>query len=171
MAKKPVQAATIKNQQAPTTKPWLKCGELGTYAELNEKKAQEKPDPPKWERDHVPSQAAMLKAAQNEVDFLGLTGPEVTCIENGLSNHALTIAIPYGKHRKHSRTCGSKRNTPKQIDEDAADLDSAARKDLLRMQKNITPGCAEAYREAAKEIRKQPHKKLITDTIAKCTGG
>lgn len=157
------------NKQPPAEKPWLKCGELGTYAELNEKKAQEKPDPPKWERDHVPSQAAMLKAAQK--DMVGLAPAEITCVENGLSNHALTIAIPYGKHRKHSRTCGSKRNTPKQIDKDAEDLDSAARKDLLRMQKNITPSCAEAYREAAKAIRKQDHKKLIKDTIAKCTGG
>ena len=56
--------------------------------------------------------------------------------------------------------------TPEQIDEDADDLDSATRKDLLRMQKNLTGKCAEAYREAAKEVRKQDHKQLIKDVVA-----
>ena len=113
----------------------------------------------------MPSQAAMLKAAQKHM--AGMSDAKITCVENALSNKALTIAIPYGKHRKHSRTCGSN-NDQAQIDEDAEDLDSAARKDLLRMQKNITPSCAEAYGEAAKEIRKQDHKKLIKDVVAKC---
>lgn len=158
------------NKQPPAKKPWLKCGEVGTYAELNKKKAQEKPDPPKFERDHVPSQAAMLRAAQKRFDFGGFTTEQVTCIENGLTNNALVIAIPYGKHVKYSRTCKG-RNKPSQIEEDSEDLDSAARKDLLRLQKKMTGKCAEAYREAARQVRAQPHNKVIDDTVTKCTAG
>jgi hypothetical protein len=155
------------NKQGPIKKPWLKCGEVGTYAELNKKKAQEKPDPPRFERDHVPSQAAMLKGAKKYMR--GLTPAEATCVENGLTNQALAIAIPYGKHRKHSRTCGSK-NTDKKIKDDSKDLNKAAEKDLRKMQKALKgTKCAKEYAKAAKEVRTQDHEALMKKVVEKCT--
>jgi hypothetical protein len=166
MAKK-VQSATSKNKQPPAKKPWLKCGEVGTYAKLNDKRAE-----PTFERDHVPAKATMLKAA--EKSFPGMSTAKFECVARKLEAQALTIAIPYGMHRDYSRTCGSGNNTPAQIDEDSDDLDSAVRKDLMRIQKHLDGppkhSCAEPYREAARQVRAQDHQGLINKVITECPG-
>ena len=158
------------NTQPPTIKPWLKCGEVGTYAQLNKKRAK-----PKFERDHVPSHAAMLKAATSSPAGRAMSKAQKACVKRKIRDRALTIAIPKGIHRGFSRTCGSSRNTPAQIKADAADLDSAANKDLQRIQKKLDgppkSACADAYREAAREVRQQDHKGLIRKAIKECTGG
>ncbi len=165
MAKKK-NALTSKNKQAPTTKPWLKCGEVGSYSKLNKKRAA-----PKFERDHVPSHAAMNHAAQNSPDMKGVSKAVRKCVKNRLKDRALTIAIPKSLHRSTSRTCGS-RNTQAQIKTDSGNLNSAANKDLARIQKKLDgppkAACADAYRAAAKEVRAQDHDKLIKDTIDEC---
>jgi len=155
------------NKQAPTSKPWLKCGEVGTYAELNKKRAK-----PKFERDHVPSHAAMNKAAQSSPRMRNASKAVRKCVKSHLKDKALTIAIPKSVHRGFSRTCGS-RNSATQIGGDAKDLDRAANKDLAKIQAHLDgkeSPCAAAYREAAKEVRKQDHKQLIKEAIDKCKG-
>jgi len=160
------QSGTSKNKQAPTAKPWLKCGEVGTYAELNKKRAK-----PKFERDHVPSHASMMKAATSSPAGRGMTTAQKKCVKSKLKDRALTIAIPKSVHRGYSRTCGS-RNNATQIKTDSKDLDSAANKDLRRIQAHLDgkeSPCAEAYRAAAKEVRAQDHEGLIKKCIAECT--
>lgn len=162
----PANSATSKNKQAPAAKPWLKCGEVGTYAELNKKRAK-----PKWERDHVPSHASMLKAATSSPAGRGMSTAQKACVKSKLKDRALTIAIPKSLHRGYSRTCGS-RNNASQIKEDSKNLKSATNKDLTRLQKRLDDSgspCAAAYREAAREVRAQDQKGLIKKCIAECT--
>ncbi|MBC7957499.1 MAG: hypothetical protein H7Y33_16715 [Cytophagales bacterium] len=164
MAKKK-NAVTSKNKQAPTTKPWLKCGEVGSYSKLNKKRAK-----PKFERDHVPSHAAMNKAAQSSPRMRNASKAVRKCVKANVKANALTIAIPKGVHRGSSRTCGS-RNTATQINTDSKDLDAAAKKDLAKIQAKVNgTACAKAYSDAAKEVKEQDHKKLINDAIDKCKG-
>ena len=167
MAKKK-NALTSKNKQPPTTKPWLKCGEVDSYAKLNKKRAK-----PKFERDHVPSHASMNKAAQNSKDMKGVSKKVRKCVKSKLKDRALTIAIPKSLHRGTSRTCGS-RNNQTQIQSDSEGLKSAANKDLAKIQKKLDgppkSPCADAYREAAKEVRAQDHEKLIQGVIDECLG-
>jgi hypothetical protein len=162
----PANSATSKNKQAPTTKAWLKCGEVETYAELNKKRAK-----PKWERDHVPSHAAMFKAATGSPAGRGMTAAQKACVKGKIKDRALTIAIPKSLHRGYSRTCGS-RNTASQIKKDAKNLKSATNKDLARLQKRLDSTgspCAAAYREAARQVRAQDREGLIKKAIAECT--
>ncbi|MBL0726380.1 hypothetical protein [Piscinibacter sp. HJYY11] len=166
MAKKK-NSATSKNKQAPTTKPWLKCGECDTYAQLNKKRAK-----PRFERDHVPSHAAMNKAAQSSKRMRGASKKVRKCVKQYIKDKALTIAIPKQIHRDISRTCGS-RNTASQISTDSGDLNAAVNKDIDRIQNHMDStghACAKAYKDAADEVKKQDHKKLINDAIDKCKG-
>ena len=163
----PDNVVKAKNAQPPLppVPPWLKCGEVGTYSQLNKKRAK-----PKFERDHVPSHAAMNKSAQGSPKMENASKSQRKCVKAKLKARALTIAIPKRLHRGHSRTCGS-RNNASQIKTDAKDLDSAANKDLGRLQRHLDGSespCAAAYREAAKEVRAQDHKKLINDAIKEC---
>jgi hypothetical protein len=155
------------NRQPPTAKTWLKCGEVGTYAQLNKKRAF-----PKFERDHVPSAAAMRNAAKKAKR--GMSPAKLKCVNNRLKEKALTIAIPTTTHRRFSRTCGSGRNTSKQINNDGDNLSRAANKDLAQIQKALDGppknACADAYRKAAKKVKSQDHNKLIRDVIAGCPG-
>lgn len=166
MAKKK-NALTSKNKQPPTTKPWLKCGEVDSYAKLNKKRAK-----PKFERDHVPSHAAMNKAAQSSTRMRNASKAVRKCVKAYVKDKALTIAIPKGVHRGFSRTCGS-RNTAAQISTDSKDLNAAAKRDIKDIQTHLNSknsACAQAYSDAAEEVKAQDHKKLIKDAIDKCKG-
>ena len=158
-------SATIAGvKQGPSNKPWLKCGEVGTYAQLNKKRAK-----PKFERDHVPSAAAMLKAAKKGNP--GMSANKLACVKRKLKSQALTIAIPKGVHRGTSRTCGS-RNNKAQIKKDSEGLNSATNKDLNKIQKKLDgppkSPCADAYREAATDVRAQDHEGLIKKVVKEC---
>jgi hypothetical protein len=161
------QSAAQKVLQAPTKKPWLKCGEVGTYAELNKKRAK-----PRFERDHVPSAAAMRKAAKDSSP--GMSPAKWKCVKSRLKDQAKTIAIPKSLHRGFSRTCGSGRNTSTQIAKDAGGLNKAMNKDLDKLQKKLDGppkhACADAYRKAADEVRTQDHEALIEKVKAECPG-
>jgi len=155
------------NKQPPQAKPWLKCGEVGTYAQLNKKRAK-----PKFERDHVPSHAAMNKAAQSSPRMRNASKAVRKCVKSHLKDKALTIAIPKSVHRGFSRTCGH-RNNASQISGDAGDLNAATKKDLAAIQAHLDgkeSPCAQAYSEAAAEVKKQDHKQLIKEAIDKCKG-
>lgn len=158
--------------QAPEKKP-LSCGECGTYTELKKKSAA-----PEYERDHIPSKAALREAAFNRADERGM-GPfdkeEKECIARRVEAQGITVAIPWRAHRKHSPTCGSKNK--KLINGDAKDPESlcaAIKRDLADMQAYLKAAndpdraCAEEYAKAAEKIRKHPNEEMIDEALKKC---
>ena len=89
----------------------------------------------------------------------------MACVEA----RGIAIVIPKPHHRKYSRTCGSKRNTQSQIKNDAKDLKKAANKDLRRMTAALKGHpCEDAYKKAAKEVRKFDHDKMIKKCKKDC---
>jgi len=151
--------------QAAAEKPLLDCGEVGTYAQLQKKRAA-----PVYERDHVPSHAAMNRAAQNSPAGRGMTTRQSKCVKDRIKAQALTIAIPKGVHRGESRTCGS-RNNQGQITSDSKRLNGATKDDLDKIQNHLDATehpCAEAYRKAAAQVADQNHEALIKKVILAC---
>ncbi|MDM5181989.1 hypothetical protein PO883_32975 [Massilia sp. DJPM01] len=138
----------------------LKCGEAGTYGELLEKSADKK-----FDRDHVPSKAALQKAARkllrerkislSEDQAKALFGPK-----GAISLAGRTIAIFRKDHQKHSDTYGGRNNETK-IQNDSEELQKAAKKDTERIEnaegKEMDADCAAKYAKAAEEIRKKTH--------------
>lgn len=140
----------VRNKMTGTikAKPKLKCGEFGSYGKLSNGI-----DANGYERDHVPSKAALVKYAQ---DNLVKKGVKLTKGQkDAIGRAGLTIAIPKQAHKDVSRTYGRSRNTDKQIAEDAEDLVNAAKRDTEAISKEIDDyeeGCKQAYDEAAKII-------------------
>ncbi len=162
----PANSGTVPgNQQAPKPKkPWHKCGEVGGYG----KQCRTGRAKGKWERDHVPSKAALKRAAEKgrpKVTDPAAMKRVMACVEA----RGIAIVIPKRYHRKFSRTCGSKKNTPAQINNDAKDLKKAAEKDLRAMTKALKGhSCEAAYKKAAKEVRKFDHKAMIKKCKKDC---
>lgn len=159
---------TAAEGQAAAPKEMLKCGEVGSYSKLKEKAAA-----PDYERDHIPSKAALLQAAKNKRP--GMTGEEVACVKAKVTARGICIAIPKSAHRGFSPTCGG-RNTPDQIKTDAGNLSTAVKKDTDEMQKHLDskeddPECAAAYKEAAKKVNEHDNDSMIQKAIDECTGG
>lgn len=165
-------ATTPGNQQAPTTKVMLDCGETGSYSKLKEKRAA-----PDFERDHVPSKAALRDAAYNRAAAAGisLNPTQMKCIANRVEDRGITVAIPKASHRNFSPTCGSN-NTPARIAGDAATPDSmkaAVDRDTAAMQAHLDgppkDPCADAYREAAKKVKAHDNEAMMKKAIKDCT--
>jgi hypothetical protein len=165
-------SATKANKQ-PDLKVDLTCGECGSYTKLQEKRAKE----PGYERDHIPSKAALREAAFQRAKPKRLTETQKTCIANKVEARGITVAIPRSSHRNFSPTCGS-RNTEAQLAKDAKSPESlkeAVDRDLKAMQKHLEskespdPACAAAYRAAAKQIREHDNEKMIKEAIDDCT--
>ena len=152
--------------QAPVVvKPMLECGECGSYSKLQKKRAA-----PDYERDHIPSKAAVLQAAKNKKP--GMSKEELKCVKRKVSARGITVAIPKSAHRKFSPTCGGK-NTKQQIANDAKDLNKARDRDIDAMQEHLdatNPECAKAYKEAAEKVKEHDNDKVIKDAIKECTG-
>jgi uncharacterized Zn-binding protein involved in type VI secretion len=165
----PANSATLPgNQQPPDTPdpPMLECGECGSYSKLNQKKAA-----PKYERDHIPSKAALKQAAIERAKPSILSDSEITCIGNKLEARGITVAIPKASHRGFSPTCGSN-NTPTRIAGDAKDLPKAIDRDVDAMQKHLDatdPECAKAYKEAAKKVKEHDNDGMIKKATSECT--
>jgi len=158
------------NQQSPVVvKIELECGECGSYRKLQEKAAY-----PKYERDHIPSKAALREAAVARYAPKEFDEDQFKCVANKTEARGITVAIPRASHRQHSPTCGSK-NTKAQIASDAKTPESlaAARdRDLDAMQKHLdkdNPACAKAYAEAANKVKAHDNEKMIDDAIKECT--
>jgi uncharacterized Zn-binding protein involved in type VI secretion len=166
----PANSATMPgNQQAPAPPepPMLDCGECGSYSKLQKKRAK-----PTYERDHVPSKAALKQAAIDRCKPKVLSDSEKECLGSKTEARGITIAIPRASHRGFSPTCGSK-NTPTQIQNDAKDLNKARDRDLAAMQAHLDatdPECAAAYKEAAKKVKEHDNDGMIDKAIAECTG-
>jgi len=153
---------------APRDVPMLDCGEVGSYAELKKKKAA-----PKYERDHVPSKAALRDAAYNRAKP-PLNGDQKKCVAKKVEKLGITVAIPKAAHRNFSPTCGSK-NTVAQIIQDAATPESmkqAVDRDVEAMQKHLDgppkDDCADAYREAAEKVKEHDNEAMMKKAIKEC---
>lgn len=166
----PANSATMPGNQQPPEPPdppMLDCGECGSYSKLQKKRAK-----PTYERDHVPSKAALKAAAIQRALPKQLTDAEITCVGNKTEARGITIAIPRSAHRGFSPTCGSQ-NTKAQIQSDAADLPKARDRDLDAMQAHLDatdPECAAAYKEAAKKVKEHDNDGMIKKAIDECTG-
>jgi hypothetical protein len=138
-------ALTSQEKQAPKTGP-LECGDVATYRDQGKQKTN------KQNRDHVPATSSMLVAAQAHTG--DLTMAQVKCFERFVKMDALTVAIPGGVHRKHSRTYGGKGGQAR-INTDVANLKKAAEDDFKEIEKHLSAKCQEKYKEAKEQILAQ----------------
>ncbi len=187
------KAASKADTTTVVGKKKLDCGEDGSYGELQKKTGDNK-----FDRDHIPSKAALQKAARDLINASRVVLPKaaeaILFGDNGtISKAGQTIVTPKSDHQQHSRTYGNNRNTPQQIADDAKDLQKAAKEDTKVMEEAMEdkaknskdeqdenetdPECLEKYKEAAKKIREKTHaeyiadlKKLIKDAIDKTKG-
>lgn len=143
-------------------KPHKDCGKVSTYNKAPKKLGE-------LNADHVPSGAALKKAAEDKLQKLGildkLSEKQLESVLNRVYNHAKTITVPEDVHIE-GRSWGSK-NKPL-VDGDSKDLKGAFKKDTDAIQKSMDTkdhGCSEKYREAVKELEKFDFDKHIDDTI------
>ena len=155
------------NNDPASGKPMLECGEVGTWGSLNKKGAA-----PDFERDHIPSHAALFARAKRI--RRGMTPPQKKCVKGKLRYRGMAVAIPTSGHRGFSPTCGG-RNTKRQYNADGkskASMSKAAKRDTAAMQKHLNKAhkkCAKAYKEAAKKIKEHDNDKMIRKAIKECT--
>lgn len=123
----------------------MKCGEGGKYGDLKKKTGGGK-----YDRDHIPSKAALKERAKQLIGNRELTDAEETAIEKW----GEAIAIPRQAHIDVSPTYGQ---TIKEAQQDAKDLASSTQRDVEAMLKKIDEydangNCRSAYEEAAKKL-------------------
>jgi hypothetical protein len=122
----------------------MKCGEGGKYGDLKKKTGEGK-----YDRDHIPSKAALLEKAKELNKGVDLNPDQIKKI----TNWGNSIAIPRKAHQDISPTYGG-RNTPAA---DAKDLAGSAKRDVDTMLEKIDEydadgGCKKAYKKASKKI-------------------
>lgn len=156
-----------------------KCGDNGSHGKLKrEFSAGKMGKVTEFERDHVPSFAALNKAAGDM-----LKGGKVCPKQSGrLYAAADACAIPYGVHRDYSRTCGTGNNTPEQISTDAGKqgdgLKAAAKKDTDKLKKGLnktkqSKECKKRYKEWADKVEERDtkwYRKMIKGALNKKPG-
>jgi hypothetical protein len=121
----------------------MKCGELNQYGKQKKKSGKNKRD-----RDHIPSKASLLAKAESKF------GPLTGCQKSAIVNGALTIVIPKAAHQQVSPTYGQ---SSADAAKDSKDLAGSADRDTKAMEKKMKdydPACVEAYKKAAKKVRK-----------------
>ena len=127
------------------TKKKMKCGEHGKYGDLKKKTGGGK-----FDRDHIPSKAALKKRA---VDLQ--SGKKLSVAqERAIDNAGEAIAIPRQAHIDVSPTYGQ---SSVDAAKDAADLAGSAKRDIEAMLEKIDEydedgGCQAAYKKAATAI-------------------
>jgi hypothetical protein len=136
----------VSQQSAGVGGDELDCGELGNYGEQKTRTGHGE-----YDRDHIPSKAALKERARQLNRGRKLTSAQAAAVDKG----ALSIVIPKAAHRDVSPTYGG-RNTEELVEEDADDLAGAAKRDTKDMLKEIDEhadsDCVKAYRKAAREI-------------------
>jgi hypothetical protein len=123
----------------------MKCGEGGPYGDLKKKTGEGK-----YDRDHIPSKAALLEKAKALNNGTKLTPAQVKKI----ANWGNSIAIPRKAHQQVSPTYGG-RNKPAADAHGEGGLAGAAKRDVDTMMGEIDkydPDCKDAYKEASKKI-------------------
>jgi hypothetical protein len=139
----------------------LKCGENGKYGDLKKKTAGGR-----FDRDHVPSKAALKEFARKE-----LRGGRALCPDqaSAIDNLGNAIAIPKAVHSGYSPTYGGK-NTPDRISEDAGDLQTAAKRDTADVAQGMEGECKKKYQAWAKKVNgitNSQYKKMLSKAIGK----
>jgi hypothetical protein len=149
----------------------LECGDLGAYGDQKEVTAGGT-----LNRDHVPSNASLLKRAEELIFPEALS--EVT--KNAISLSALTICIPTGIHRSTSMTYGGRNSQLmddglRRMESDAGDLQGAAKRDTKAIHQELKdkdPECAKKYAKSARKVNaitNEQYDEWLTDIIAKTT--
>lgn len=156
----------------PKPKPKPDCGKTGPY-----KASRDGHDNDGINWDHVPSVAALLKAAEKA------TGKQLSkAAKQAIQDNAPTVAIPTQAHQKESRTYGGRQNSKDVTGEatknvDSKDLQKATKEDTKKMGDNIEKydkGCGAAYKKAAKELTKRTHadwEKWLKDIVKEANQG
>lgn len=155
--------------QPPTVKTMLTCGEQDSYGKLKEKGAA-----PDFERDHIPSRAALLERAKQTEP---LSDAQASCVNGKVKARGMAIAIPKEYHRTFSPTCGrgEDRNSDARIKKDGASEESlkkARDDDCAAMQKAMDETnhpCAAAYAAAVEQLKKFDIQGMINQAIKECT--
>lgn len=150
----------------------LNCGDNGDYGDMLKKSGDNA-----FDRDHVPSKAALKEAARDIIKNnpkLELQVTEAiadtlfgTKSKPGLiAEKGQAIAIPKKDHQMHSDSYG-KRNSPEKINTDKGDLQKAAKSDTKSIEeaegKEMDPECLEKYKKAAKKIGDKTHAEYIKE--------
>jgi hypothetical protein len=122
----------------------LKCGQDGSYSDLKKQSGDGK-----FDRDHIPSKAALHERARQLNNGKALTSAQ----KKAITDWGNAIAIPREAHQQYSPTYGG-RNDPVA---DAKDLASSAKRDVNTMLDHIGEydadgGCKKAYKKASKKI-------------------
>lgn len=167
-AKKSKTSKTAKKRGRPGRPPKkarkkkkkeLKCGESGKYGDLKKKTGHGQ-----FDRDHVPSKAALKEFARKEVNG----GDELCKLQKkAIDNVGAAIAIPRGVHKDYSPTYGGK-NTPTQVSSDAGNLQGAAQRDTKNVSAGMKNPCKKKYDKWAKKITKmkdKDYKKMLDKAI------
>jgi hypothetical protein len=137
----------------------MKCGESGKYGDLKKKTGKGQ-----FDRDHVPSKAALKEFARKEVNG----GAELCKLQKkAIDSVGNAIAIPRGVHKDYSPTYGGK-NTPAQVSSDAGNLQGAAKRDTASVSAGMKNPCKKKYDNWAKKINKmkdKDYKKMLDKAI------
>lgn len=144
-------AAAQKTKDGAKVKPKkkMKCGEYGKYGDLKKKTGDGK-----FDRDHIPSKAA-LKARAEE-----LLGPLDAAQKKAIEKAAAAVAVPRRAHIDVSPTYGQ---SAASAAKDGKDLAGSARRDVEEMLKKIEEydadgGCKKQYKKAAGRVMKMSNK-------------
>lgn len=133
----------------------LKCGEYGKFGELKKKTGDNK-----FDRDHIPSKAALKERARELNGGRDLSKAQ----QNAIDKWGEAIAIPKQAHIDASPTYGQ---TAKEAAKDAKNLQASARRDVEAMLKEIDKydadgNCKKKYQKAAAKIMR-----MTNDDFAK----
>jgi len=134
-----------KSKKNGKPKKKLKCGEYGTYKDLKKKTGDNK-----FDRDHIPSKAALKAKAQELNKGVELSTPQKKAIDAW----GETIAIPKQAHIDVSPTYGQ---TEAEAIKDAGNLAGSARRDVEAMlgkidKYDVDGKCKKAYQKAAAKV-------------------
>jgi RHS repeat-associated protein len=130
--------------------------EIGKYSELRDRyvKHNRKDGTPEvpLEMDHQPSRAALVEAEERSRREQGL--PPLTKEERDkIRDEGLCVAVPPDVHK--AGPTWFHKNNREQIEGDAADLSTAAKRDSEAMVENAAPDDKEAAAKAAEQIQQQ----------------
>ncbi|MDQ1817204.1 hypothetical protein RBA41_28260 [Massilia sp. CCM 9210] len=167
-------AAEMAADDATTilAKAELDCGESGSYGALLKKNGKNK-----YDRDHIPSKAALQKAALDQLDErqIELTDKQAAVLFGPygmISKAGATVVTLKNDHRLLSETYGSKNNVAK-IEQDAKELQLAAIRDAKAIQNGaneMDAKCQKKYKNSTKKITSKTHAQYISEINAMIDG-
>ncbi|MEY8039549.1 hypothetical protein AB8O55_09080 [Saccharopolyspora cebuensis] len=147
-----LQGVVKKSRKSKPVPGAVKPLDVRTYIE--NKKLEKVGD--KLEHDHIPSSAALIRAAEKKRG-----GPLTKAEKRKIHNEGNTIEVPSSVHAKSDTYRG--KNTQAQIDADAADLSAAAKRDYATTRRNLIADghSPQAVDRALDELRAENKKRGI----------